>query len=179
LCGFVVKNVRRESAERTLERIGRGELGLCILVWLPLMRADDPPEVVRQWRVLALRQKQLHLRADYVALALVFAELAGRDTLWKAGLEGFDMQESAIMRGWRKEGLDEGMEKGMEKGALTTARAAVLKVLQARFPGEPVPEGVRAALERSADLGRLTDWLGVAALTASPADFERSLASAN
>ena len=77
------------------------------------------------------------------------------------------MQESTIIRQWRKEGAEE--------GALTTARAAVVNVLQARFPGLPLPEGVRSALEQNADVRQLTDWLREAALTASLADFERFL----
>jgi hypothetical protein len=38
-----------------------------------------------------------------------------------------------------------------------------------------VPEGVRAALEKSADAGQLTGWLREAVVTASPTDFERLL----
>jgi hypothetical protein len=37
-CVFFTKNVRQESAEKTLDRIDRGELGLCILVWILLLR---------------------------------------------------------------------------------------------------------------------------------------------
>ena len=165
-CAFLIKNVRKESAAQTLDRIERGEIGLCILLWLPLMAGADQADVVCRWRDLAMRQQQLHLRAAYVTLALVFAEMAGRTALWQTGLEGFNMQESKIMRGWR------------EGGALTNARAAVVNVLQARFPGTPVPEGVTSALEKNADLRQLTDWLRESALTASPADFERFLAAA-
>jgi hypothetical protein len=137
------------------------------------MAGADHADIVRRWRDLAMRQQQLHLRAAYAALALVFAEMAGRTALWQSGLEGFSMQESAIMRQWRKDGVEE----GIEKGALTTARAAVVNVLQARFPGTLVPEGIRSALEKNADIGQLTDWLREAVLTASPADFERFLAA--
>ncbi len=115
----------------------------------------------------------MHLLTDYVALALVFAEMAGREEVWETGLGGFNMQESEFIRGWRQEGE----KKGMEKGTLTTARAAVVNVLQARFPQIPVPEGVRTALEKNADVGQLTDWLRQAVLTPSPADFERSLSA--
>jgi hypothetical protein len=78
-------------------------------------------------------------------------------------LEDLDMQESAIMRQWRKD------------GALENARGAVLNVLQARFPDTPVPQGVRAALEGSVDVRQLTDWLRAAVLIGSAAEFERSL----
>jgi hypothetical protein len=127
----------------------------------------DQPGIIRRWRDLAMRQQQLHLRADYAALALVFAEMAGRKPLWQTELEGFNMQESEFIRTWRQE--------GMEKGTLTTARAAVMNVLQTRFPGVAVPEGVRSALEKNKDVQQLSDWLRQAVLTTSPADFERSL----
>jgi hypothetical protein len=182
-CVFIIKNVRKESAEKTLERIDRGEIGLCILLWVPLMAGADHPDVVHRWRELAKRQEKLHLSADYAALALVFAEMAGRKQVWETELEGFGMQESPIMRRWRKDGVEEGIEKGIEegieKGTLSMARAAVENVLQTRFPGTPVPEGVRSALEKNADVRQLTDWLREAVVTASPADFERFLAAAN
>jgi hypothetical protein len=164
-CVFLIKNVRQESAQKTLDRIDRQELGLCILVWIPLMAGADDPEVVRCWRTLALRQEQLHLRADYVALARVFAQMAGpqRQQVWETELEGFNVQESTLLRQWRKD------------GKLEAARAAVVKVLQARFPTIPVPDGVRSALEENTDVQQLDDWLCEAAVTASPADFERFL----
>jgi hypothetical protein len=162
-CAFFIKNVRQESAEKTMDRIERGELGLCILVWVSLMMGADRPEIVRRWRELAMRQTQLVLRCHYAVLALVFAEMAGRKQFWQTELEGFNMQESTIIRGWR------------EEGSLKTAREAVLNVLLARFPGTSVPEGVHSALENNTDVGRLTDWLREAAVSASPADFERFL----
>jgi hypothetical protein len=165
-CMLFIKNVRQESADKTLDRIERGELGLCILLWLPQMAGADHADVVRRWRELAMRQTQLVLRSHYAVLALVFAEMAGRKQLWQTELEGFNMQESTIIRGWR------------EEGALTNARAAVVNVLQTRFPEAPLPEGVRSALEKNADVRQLSEWLREAVLTASLADFERFLAAA-
>jgi hypothetical protein len=170
-CVYFIKNVRQEHAEQTLDRIERGELGLCILLWIPLMLGADKAEIVRRWRELANRQQQLHLRGNYAILALVFAEMAGRKQLWESELEGFNMQESTIMRELR----EEGKKVGRDEGRLTMARAAVLKVLQARFPDASVPEGVRSALEKNTNVQELTDWLRDAVLTASPADFERFL----
>ena len=115
-CVFFIKNVRQESATTTMDRIERGELGLCILVWVPLMLGADDREVVKRWCKLARRQTLLHLQASYAVLALVFAEMAGREKLWKPDLEGFSMQESPIMRQWRREAEEKGVEKGMEKG---------------------------------------------------------------
>ena len=82
-CQFFIKNVRKESATKTLDRIERGELGLCILVWLPLMEGADNKEIVRRWRALAMQQTDLVLRSNYASLALVFAEMAGASSSGK------------------------------------------------------------------------------------------------
>jgi hypothetical protein len=164
-CVFFIKNVRKESADKTLDRIDRGELGLCILLWLPLMAGADRVEVVRRGRDLAMRQTEPHLRAEYAALALVFAEMAGPEALWRTELEGFSMQESTVIRGWR------------EEGAVTAARAAVTKVLQARFPETPLPQSVLTTVEKASDTRQLGDWLREAAVTGSVVDFERFLAA--
>jgi hypothetical protein len=105
----------------------------------------------------------------------VFADMADRTQVWQTGLEGFDMKESVVIRQWRQEGKAE----GLAMGALTNARAAVVSVLQARFPDVSVSEGVRTALERTADIQQLTDWLRQAALIPSPGDFERLLISSD
>ena len=76
------------------------------------------------------------------------------------------MQESTVIRGWR------------EEGSLKTARAAVMNVLQARFPQTPVSEIVRSTLEKNKDIKQLTDWHREAVLTNSPGEFERFLAVA-
>src|ERR1700693_2550139 len=100
------------------------------------MAGGGPPDAVRRPGARARGATRRALRAAYAGLAWVFAEMAGRKQLWKTGLEGFDVQESEIVRGWRQEGI--------EKGSLMTARAAVVKVLQARFPEAPVHDGGRA-----------------------------------
>ena len=67
------------------------------------------------------------------------------------------------------------MDEGLKEGSLTVARTAVLSVLQTRFPGAPVPEGVRSALEKSTDIQKMNAWLHEAVLTAAPADLEHFL----
>src|SRR5262245_37670593 len=67
-CTFVIKNVRQESAAETMDRIERGELGLCILLWIPLMIGADTAEIVRRWRGLAMRQMRLVQRGNYAVL---------------------------------------------------------------------------------------------------------------
>ncbi|HYT91460.1 MAG TPA: hypothetical protein VEL76_22290 [Gemmataceae bacterium] len=86
------------------------QVALCILVWVPLMMGGDDPCVLQRWQEVALLQEEPHLRADYVVLALVFAELAGRKPIWAAALKEFDVKDSVF--------LQEIEEKGILKGTL-------------------------------------------------------------
>jgi hypothetical protein len=122
----------------------------------------------------------------YAVLGLHFQEMAICTTGWQTGVEGFRMQEPALIRLWRKdawlegfkEGFKVGFVLGFKEGMLTGTRAAVEIVLQSRFPGTPVPAAVHAALEKNMLVGQLNDWLSEAVKTPSLADFERFLAAA-
>jgi hypothetical protein len=125
-CRFWVRNVREESAEQTLERIAERKTALCILVWLPLMAGGDRPEVLRRWLELILLEDRPHVRADYVALARTFAELAGREAVWFPALKELDMKDSAFLQ----EVEDKGIEKGLAKGALVGKIQAFQEMLK-------------------------------------------------
>lgn len=109
---FPPRNVRREKAAETLEAIASGKTALCILVRVPLMEGGDRPEVLARWRELAARQTVAYLRADYVALALVFADLAGRGELWESELKEFDVEDSRIAKKWDDRAFDRGTVVG-------------------------------------------------------------------
>jgi hypothetical protein len=113
-CRFWVRDVRKMAAGRELEEIAQGKTALCILPWVPLMIGGHFPEVLQRWQELAKRQEERHVRADYVALALVFAALAGCEAVWSAALKEFDVKESRIAQQW----IDRGIEKGLTKGTL-------------------------------------------------------------
>ena len=54
---------------------------------------------------MTLLEKEPHLLADYVELALVFAELAGRQDAWSAALKEFNVKDSQIAQQWEDKGI--------------------------------------------------------------------------
>jgi hypothetical protein len=139
-CRFWVRNVREEGADLTLEQIAERKVALCILVWVPLMAGGDDPRVVQRWREVALLQDEPHLLADYVVLALVFAELAGRRAAWAAALKEFNVQDSQIAQQWE--------DKGIVKGTLVGKIQAFQEML--KQPLTPEKE-LRARSEQELD----------------------------
>jgi hypothetical protein len=139
-CRFWVRNVREERAEQTLERIAAREVALCILVWVPLMAGGDDPRVLQRWQEVALLQTEPHLLADYVVLALVFAELAGREPAWAAALKEFNVKDSVF--------LQEIEDRGIAKGALVGKIQAFQEML--KQPVTPAQE-LRARSEQELD----------------------------
>ena len=125
---FWVRNVRQEKAELTLEGITAGEIALCILVWVPLMAGGDDPQVLERWKQVALLQNEPHLRADYVVLALVFAELADRLAAWSAALKESNVNDSRVAQQWE--------DKGIEKGRLV----GKIQAYQEMLKHQPTPE---------------------------------------
>jgi hypothetical protein len=67
-------------------------------------------------------QDEPHLLADYVVLALVFAELVGRKPAWAAALKEFNVNDSVF--------LQEIENKGLAKGALVGKIQAFQEMLK-------------------------------------------------
>jgi hypothetical protein len=144
-CKFWARNVRQEKADETLEQIAQGKVALCILVWVPVMVGGDDPQVLKRWQEVALLEKEPHLLADYVVLALVFAELAGRQDAWSAALKEFNVKDSQIAQQWE----DKGIEKGLMKGALVGKIQAFQEML--KQPVTPEKE-LRARSQQELDM---------------------------
>lgn len=71
-------SLREENAIATLQRIDGESLSQCVLPWVPLMKQADQPNVIEEWKRLALLEANERKRAEYGALALTFAEAADR-----------------------------------------------------------------------------------------------------
>ena len=91
---FFIKNVRQESAD---EDAGADRAGRTRLVHSGVgsfngggRPGGDRPPLARTGAAAGAVASARH----YAALALVFAEMAGRKQLWETELEGFNMQES-------------------------------------------------------------------------------------
>ena len=83
--------------------------------------------------------------ADLRALSIVFADLTDRHRIRSAELEGWNVKESSVIRGWQLEGKLEG------------ARENLLELLQGKF-GEPLPSDLRTAIESCTELETLKHW---------------------
>jgi predicted transposase YdaD len=161
-----------DNATATLRNIEAGNFGRCILPWLPLMHGGGDLGTIEEWRHVAGLEPDGRLRSIYAALALVFAELAGRRTEWKQALEGWNMRQSMVITEWQDEARAEGREEGREEGRRETQRAALLQVLEARF-SVPVPNDLTTAIQADADAEELARWLKIAS-TADSLDAFRA-----
>ncbi len=164
--GVLVKPIEvwlaAESAADTLARIGSGELALCILPWVVLMRGGGEPQMIERWKQLAAGEPDVEKRAAYRYFALVFAELIPQQVNWQRHLEGWEVRESQYTRSIEA------------RGEVRARRADMLRVLQSRL-GAPVPEPIRLAIEGTNDLAILDGWFDAALAATSWAEFRAVL----
>jgi hypothetical protein len=145
----VIVNLETRSAPATVRGVAQGRFHRCALVWVPLMHHGEDPGIIKRWKPLALGEPDERKRADYAALALIFAEAAGRLDVWRRALEGWNMQQSSVIREWIQQGKQEGRAEG--------AALMLLHYLRQRFGGE-VPADLRMLIEAQTDLDLLDRW---------------------
>jgi hypothetical protein len=101
-------------------------------------------------------------RADYAAIALLFAERAGRKALWDDKLKGWNVTESAyinefIAKGEAK-GRAEGEARGEARGRAEEARSLVLRLGAKRFgPPQAAVEATVLAISDRERLERISE----------------------
>jgi hypothetical protein len=83
-------------------------------------------------------------------------------------LEGWDVWQSQVIRGWKDEGRREGLE---------AQRRSLLKALQARFPGE-LPADLAQRIAQAADLALLERWFDSALAVPSLEAFRAAIQAA-
>jgi hypothetical protein len=93
------RNLASEDAAATLTEIAGGRTAACVLVWIPLMHGGGEAGIIEQWKELASAEPDSRRRAEYGALALVFAELSGRRAEWKKGTGGVEHGRVAASAG--------------------------------------------------------------------------------
>ena len=160
------RSLARQRAADRLARIDRGELGLSLLPWLPLMAGGGDPATVQEWLRLASKETVAERRRDCAGLAKVFAERAGWLPVWKEALETFDMWQSQVIKEWK----DAGRQEGRQEGRQQEKRNDLLKVLRSRFKGE-VPADLTQTIQQTDDLGILSRWFDDALEVASLEEF--------
>lgn len=120
-----------------MQSVEQGTLGLAVLPWIPLMSASAGADIIGDWKRLAAKESDARRRSDLAGIALVFAELAGHKVQWQAGLAGWDVMESEIVKAWQAQALKKGEElgraEGREQGRIEEGRRSLQLVLEARF----------------------------------------------
>jgi hypothetical protein len=162
---IVVRTMRDEDAATLLAGVAAGTVTRAMLAWVPLMRGADAPELIEEWKRLASAEPDRRTRGDLAGLAKVFAELADRQDVWKAGLEGWDVEESMVVKEWQEQalakglarGLAQGLAEGQSIGAVTATRAKLVRLMEKRF-GPSLPADLVAAVNAQTDLATLDRW---------------------
>jgi hypothetical protein len=90
------------------------------------------------------------------------------NSLWQHGLEDFNVKESQVVLGIKREGVREGEVK--------RAREDLLEVLEVRLK-HPVPEAVRLAVMGTNDPDILRRWLRVALNADTIQEFAATIVS--
>jgi hypothetical protein len=139
-------NFEEEEAAVVLRQVEEGTAPVEALAWVPLMKGGDQAGIIKRWLVLVRRETDPERRAD-LGLALVFAELAGRQKAWKV-IEGWDMKESQVVKRWE------------DKAEARGQALMLLHLLQKRF--KKVPDDLRASVLAIQDADRLTALADVA-----------------
>lgn len=157
-------SLRLQQATTVLGRIGRGELGRSILMWVPLMDGGGDSAVVQEWVRLASAEPNEQRQSEYAGVAVVLAQWAGHRSVWQPALEGFNVQQLDIVREWKDEARVEVQQNNL------------LRVLRKRFPPE-VPADLAEIIQQTQDLAILSRWFD-AALDAPSLEAFRGLAQA-
>jgi hypothetical protein len=160
--------VRDEDAAATLAQIASGALDRSILPWVALMNGSGEAMNIEAWKRLADLEVNIHLRLEYAADALIFAELAGVWSAWKQALEGWNVKVSQQVLEWQAEARAE----GRAEAELTNQRKNLLRVLETHCNGS-VPADVADAIHATADMSILVRWFD-AALQANSFDEFRA-----
>jgi flagellar biosynthesis/type III secretory pathway protein FliH len=145
------------------------------------MQGGDEEGIIQQWKRLVEQVTDRSLRATYAGLALVFAEKRQRGEAWRRALEGWDVEESPIVKEWQQKVLQRGLERGLEQGqqrGVAAMRQSVVRVLQAQIK-EALPGDILEAIDKQNDLNELVAWVDLALQAVSPDAFRAAIRQRN
>jgi hypothetical protein len=148
-------NLETLDAGEVLEQIASQQAPAELLAFIPLLHRGDETGIIQRWSELVGAETDLRRRADY-ALALVFAERAGRRDAWHDALKGFAMIESPLIA----ELLAKAEADATVKATAKATAEALLRVLQKRY--RELPEAVTTAIRACTDSAQLDRWLDAA-----------------
>lgn len=127
------------DAAETLDRVDAGSVPVILLPWIPLMQRGSEVEVRSRWREIAGREGNAKRRADYGALVLTFANLAGTLEAWQETLEGWNVEVSEFINRFEEKAEKRGLERGEKIGLIRGQLNSLVKLLDLRFPGGLTP----------------------------------------
>jgi hypothetical protein len=147
-----VWNVANDKAEEALDAVAldvKNWWGL--LFWIALMTGAEREDIIRRWRDLVLANLTAQMQKNLLAVALEFAELAGRFLVWEQVLKRWSMGMGESIVGNRL--------RAQEK--LENARAYLLRLLRGKYKGA-VSADFPQTVEQQDDLGLLNHWYDLA-----------------
>jgi hypothetical protein len=139
----------QEDGVALLNRIDENPTWRPLLAWLPVMRGGQTAEAARRWRTLVEQETDEVLRKTLGDLVLILADLTDSRPVWHKALEGFAVRESTYLREARMEGRVESRQEDL------------VRVLRARFPGEPLEE-VEQRVRKQQQFDELSRWFDLA-----------------
>jgi hypothetical protein len=150
LC-VVERNLEFENADEMLEGVESGSWPKSLLPFIPLMIRGDEPAIIERWIALVGAESDLHLRTDYAAIALIFADRVGRKSNWYDRFhQEWKMTESPFLN----EFIAKGEAKGRVEGRIEEAHSLVLRLGAKRF-GKTAPAEIQTAILAIGDRERL------------------------
>lgn len=148
----VERNLEREPAADLLAAIEAGR-SRCLLPWIPLMSGGGNADTIDRWKALAEAEADRRRKAEFAGLALVFADKAGCKEQWAEKLEGWNVEESTVVKEWIARGEARGEARGKEIGEMQEAQANILRLGVKRFG--VAPEAIEASVKAIQDRARL------------------------
>ena len=166
------RNLASENADELLAGIEAGRWSRCVLPWVPLMTGGADPGIIERWKALAVAESDSRRRADFAGLARIFASAAGREAVWDAALEGWNVIESKVVNEWIAMGRAEGEARGEAKGRIAQAVALLISILEAKYGR--IASDLESQIRGTSDLSKLETWVSLAAITATLDEFHRA-----
>jgi hypothetical protein len=154
----VVRTLREEDAAETLAQTARGELSRPVLPWVALMHGAGQSSIIREWKRLAEQEPDTRWRSELAGLALVFAELAGRKSIWHEELRGWDVKELQVILDWQAEAIQD----------------SLLRLLRKRFAAS-LPSDLETAIRATYDHEQLNTWIEAAGTVLSLPAFRTAI----
>jgi hypothetical protein len=145
------------DARIVLAEIAAGTAPPELLAFLPLMQSGDDPAIIARWREMVGAETDQHRRGSY-ALAKVFAERAGRRSLWEAAMEDLNMIESPLIA-------------ELLAGARIEGKIEMLVRIVKRLPGQP--DAVLATIRACTNSDQIDRWWEAALEATSVEDFRQ------